>query len=166
MSVCVFERHRVDARLLDRIGNLKIRIGVGFGVIFAIEFVGVTAAHMHAAFNLVGAAMKRTLKIIFGVDAIAISKATVRNIKQNLFGAFIYNTLGIPIAAGLLYPLMGILLNPMIAGGAMALSSLTVVSNANRLRLLKPGRRRIRDWHRHRCGNRKCGYHLDAGFDT
>ena len=73
------------------------------------------------------------------VDAIAISKATVRNIKQNLFGAFIYNTLGIPIAAGLLYPLMGILLNPMIAGGAMAMSSLTVVSNANRLRLLNPG---------------------------
>ncbi|MCH7881535.1 MAG: copper-translocating P-type ATPase [Proteobacteria bacterium] len=73
------------------------------------------------------------------VDAIAISKATVKNIKQNLFGAFIYNSLGIPIAAGLLYPLMGILLNPMIAGGAMAMSSLTVVTNANRLRLLKPG---------------------------
>ena len=73
------------------------------------------------------------------VDAITISRATVRNIKQNLFGAFIYNSLGIPIAAGLLYPLMGILLNPMIAGGAMAMSSLTVVSNANRLRLLKPG---------------------------
>jgi len=72
------------------------------------------------------------------VDAIAISKATVRNIKQNLFGAFIYNSLGIPLAAGVLYPLMGILLNPMIAGGAMAMSSLTVVSNANRLRLFKP----------------------------
>ncbi len=67
-------------------------------------------------------------------DAIAISRATVRNIKQNLFGAFIYNTLGIPIAAGILYPVMGILLNPMIAGAAMALSSVTVVSNANRLR--------------------------------
>ncbi len=73
------------------------------------------------------------------VDAIAISKATVRNIKQNLFGAFIYNTLGIPIAAGLLFPFMGLLLNPMIAGGAMAMSSLTVVTNANRLRLLQPG---------------------------
>jgi Cu+-exporting ATPase len=72
------------------------------------------------------------------VDAIAISKATVRNIKQNLFGAFIYNSLGIPLAAGVLYPLMGILLNPMIAGGAMAMSSLTVVSNANRLRFFKP----------------------------
>ena len=72
------------------------------------------------------------------VDAIAISKATVRNIKQNLFGAFIYNALGIPIAAGLLYPIIGVLLNPMIAGGAMALSSVTVVTNANRLRFFKP----------------------------
>ena len=72
------------------------------------------------------------------VDAIAISKATVRNIKQNLFGAFIYNSLGIPLAAGVLYPSLGILLNPMIAGGAMAMSSLTVVSNANRLRLFRP----------------------------
>jgi Cu+-exporting ATPase len=73
------------------------------------------------------------------VDAIAISKATVRNIKQNLFGAFIYNALGIPIAAGLLYPLIGVLLNPMIAGAAMAMSSVTVVTNANRLRFFKPG---------------------------
>jgi Cu+-exporting ATPase len=67
-------------------------------------------------------------------DAIAISRATVSNIKQNLFGAFIYNSLGIPVAAGVLYPVAGILLNPMIAGAAMALSSVTVVSNANRLR--------------------------------
>jgi len=67
-------------------------------------------------------------------DAIAISRATVRNIKQNLFGAFIYNSLGIPVAAGILFPFTGLLLNPMIAGAAMAMSSLTVVSNANRLR--------------------------------
>jgi Cu+-exporting ATPase len=72
-------------------------------------------------------------------DAIAISNATVRNIKQNLFGAFIYNSLGIPVAAGVLYPLLGILLNPMVAGAAMALSSFTVVSNANRLRFFKAG---------------------------
>ncbi len=70
-------------------------------------------------------------------DAINISRATVRNIKQNLFGAFIYNTLGIPVAAGILYPVMGVLLSPMIAGAAMALSSLTVVTNANRLRYVK-----------------------------
>ena len=70
-------------------------------------------------------------------DAIAISQATVRNIKQNLFGAFVYNSLGIPVAAGVLYPLFGILLNPIIAGAAMAMSSVTVVSNANRLRFFK-----------------------------
>jgi len=71
-------------------------------------------------------------------DAIAVSKATVRNIKQNLFGAFVYNSLGIPVAAGLLFPFTGMLLNPVIAGAAMAMSSVTVVSNANRLRWFKP----------------------------
>lgn len=71
-------------------------------------------------------------------DAIAISKATVRNIKQNLFGAFVYNAFGIPVAAGVLYPLMGLLLNPMLAGAAMAMSSVTVVTNANRLRFFNP----------------------------
>ncbi|GAA3717056.1 heavy metal translocating P-type ATPase [Oceanisphaera sediminis] len=70
-------------------------------------------------------------------DAIAVSKATLRNIKQNLFGAFIYNIAGVPVAAGLLYPFFGLLLSPVIAGAAMAFSSLTVVTNANRLRLFK-----------------------------
>ncbi|KFZ28343.1 copper-transporting ATPase [Pseudidiomarina atlantica] len=70
-------------------------------------------------------------------DAIAVSKATLRNIKQNLFGAFIYNVAGIPFAAGVLYPFLGMLLSPVIAGAAMAFSSLTVVSNANRLRFFK-----------------------------
>ncbi|HVY54817.1 MAG TPA: heavy metal translocating P-type ATPase [Thermodesulfobacteriota bacterium] len=71
-------------------------------------------------------------------DAISISKGTLRNIKENLFGAFAYNTLAIPIAAGVLFPFTGLLLNPIIAGAAMALSSVTVVSNANRLRWFKP----------------------------
>ncbi len=71
-------------------------------------------------------------------DAIAVSKATLRNIKQNLVGAFIYNAAGIPFAAGILYPFFGLLLSPVIAGAAMAFSSLTVVSNANRLRFFKP----------------------------
>jgi Cu+-exporting ATPase len=70
-------------------------------------------------------------------EAIELSKATVINIKQNLIGAFFYNTVSIPVAAGLLYPLFGVLLNPMIAGAAMALSSVTVVTNANRLRWMK-----------------------------
>lgn len=72
------------------------------------------------------------------VHALELSHATLRNIRQNLFGAFIYNTLGIPIAAGVLYPFFGILLSPVIAGSAMAFSSVTVVTNANRLRSFRP----------------------------
>ena len=72
------------------------------------------------------------------INAIELSQATVKNMKQNLFGAFIYNSLGIPIAAGVLYPFFGFLLSPVFAGAAMALSSITVVTNANRLRLFKP----------------------------
>ena len=72
------------------------------------------------------------------VTAIEVSRATMRNIKQNLVGAFIYNLLGLPVAMGLLYPFFGILLSPLIAGAAMAFSSVTVVSNANRLRAFKP----------------------------
>ncbi len=71
------------------------------------------------------------------VNAIELSQATIKNMKQNLLGAFIYNSLGIPIAAGVLYPAFGFLLSPVVAGAAMALSSITVVSNANRLRLVK-----------------------------
>lgn len=71
------------------------------------------------------------------VTAIKLSKATLNNIRQNLFFAFIYNSAGIPIAAGILYPLTGWLLNPIIAGGAMAMSSISVVTNALRLRQFK-----------------------------
>lgn len=79
--------------------------------------------------------MKRNLKDV--LTAMDLSNATIRNIKQNLFWAFIYNTLGIPIAAGVLYPFTGHLLNPMIAGGAMAMSSVSVVTNALRLKNFK-----------------------------
>jgi Cu+-exporting ATPase len=72
------------------------------------------------------------------VTAIALSKATIRNIKQNLFWAFAYNTILIPVAAGVLFPFFGILLNPIYAAAAMGLSSVTVVSNALRLRRFKP----------------------------
>jgi len=72
------------------------------------------------------------------VTAIEISKATMRNVTQNLFGAFIYNGLGLPIAMGLLYPFIGLLLSPLIAAAAMAASSVTVVTNANRLRGWRP----------------------------
>ena len=70
-------------------------------------------------------------------NAISLSKATIRNIRQNLFWAFFYNCLGIPVASGLLYPVFGILLSPMIGAAAMSLSSFFVVSNALRLRLFK-----------------------------
>ena len=109
-----------DAPALAR---ADVGFAIGSGTDVAIESADITL--MRSSLNGV-------------VDAVAISKATVRNIKQNLFGAFIYNSLGIPLAAGALYPLMGILLNPMIAGAAMAMSSLTVVSNANRLRFFNP----------------------------
>ncbi|MGH2658321.1 MAG: heavy metal translocating P-type ATPase [Actinomycetota bacterium] len=71
------------------------------------------------------------------VTAFDLSRATMRNIKQNLFFAFFYNAVGIPMAAGLLYPVIGLLLNPVIAAAAMALSSLSVVTNANRLRAFR-----------------------------
>ncbi|MBS0875811.1 MULTISPECIES: copper-translocating P-type ATPase [unclassified Tatumella] len=77
------------------------------------------------------ALMRKDLQAV--ADGLMISVATLRNMKQNLAGAFVYNCLGIPVAAGVLYPLTGTLLNPVIAGAAMALSSVTVVTNANRL---------------------------------
>ncbi|PSO80251.1 MAG: copper-translocating P-type ATPase [Cyanobacteria bacterium QS_4_48_99] len=74
------------------------------------------------------------------VTAIQLSNATIRNIRQNLFFAFIYNTAGIPIAAGILFPIFGWLLNPIIAGAAMAFSSVSVVTNALRLRNFQPSK--------------------------
>ncbi|TNV20668.1 copper-exporting P-type ATPase CopA [Buttiauxella sp. B2] len=105
------------------LAQAEVGIAMGGGSDVAIE----TAAITLMRHSLVGVA-----------DALAISKATLSNMKQNLMGAFIYNTLGIPIAAGILYPLTGTLLNPVVAGAAMALSSITVVSNANRLLRFKP----------------------------
>ncbi len=92
---------------------------------------GTDVAIQHADITLVGDSL------INVSTAIAISRATLGNIKQNLFGAFIYNVIGIPLAAGVLYPVTGWLLPPMFASAAMALSSVTVVANANRLRFFK-----------------------------
>ncbi|MDR2218836.1 MAG: copper-exporting P-type ATPase CopA [Yokenella regensburgei] len=105
------------------LAQADVGIAMGGGSDVAIE----TAAITLMRHSLTGVA-----------DALAISKATLRNMKQNLLGAFIYNSLGIPIAAGILWPITGTLLNPVVAGAAMALSSITVVSNANRLLRFKP----------------------------
>ncbi len=104
------------------LAQADVGFAIGSGTDIAMESADVT---------LIGGSTAQVLAAIF------VSKATLRNIKQNLFGAFIYNGVGIPIAAGILYPFIGVLLSPMIAGAAMAASSLTVVTNATRLRLLK-----------------------------
>ena len=78
--------------------------------------------------------------LLDAVTAVQLSKATIKNIKQNLFWAFIYNTIGIPLAAGVFYSILGWKLNPMFAGAAMSLSSVSVVSNALRLKFFKPKR--------------------------
>ena len=105
------------------LAQADVGLAMGTGTDIAIESAGMTLVRG----SLHGIA-----------DAIALSRATLNNIRQNLVGAFLYNALGIPIAAGVLYPLTGLLLNPMLAGAAMALSSFTVVSNANRLRRFRP----------------------------
>jgi Cu+-exporting ATPase len=73
------------------------------------------------------------------VRGVNLARATMRNIKQNLFFAFFYNAIGVPIAAGVLYPVAGILLSPIVAAGAMSLSSVSVVGNALRLRRVDLG---------------------------
>ena len=99
-----------------------VGIAMGTGTDVAMESAGVTL-------------VKGDLRGI--AKAIRLSRLTMTNIRQNLFFAFIYNVLGVPIAAGVLYPLVGVLLSPMIAGAAMALSSVSVISNALRLRRAK-----------------------------
>ena len=104
------------------LAQAHVGIAMGTGTDVAIESAGVTL-------------VKGDLRGI--VKAIQLSRATMRNIRQNLFFAFIYNALGIPIAAGVLYPFFGLLLNPMIAAAAMSFSSVSVILNALRLRRLK-----------------------------
>ena len=97
----------------------EVGIAMGTGSDVAIESAGVTL-------------LKGDLTGI--VKARALSQAVMRNIRQNLFFAFIYNALGVPVAAGVLYPTFGLLLSPVIAAAAMALSSVSVIGNALRLR--------------------------------
>mgnify|MGYP003111105416 CR=1 FL=1 len=113
----------VDRVMAEVLPEADIGLAIGTGTDVAIEASDITL-------------IKGSLKGV--VLAIQLSKATMRNIKQNLFGAFAYNTAGLPVAAGLLYPFFGILLSPLIAAAAMAFSSVTVVTNANRLRKFQP----------------------------
>ncbi|MDN0122552.1 copper-exporting P-type ATPase CopA [Yersinia aleksiciae] len=105
------------------LAQADVGIAMGGGSDIAIETAAITL-------------MRHSLHGV--ADAVELSKATLRNMKQNLLGAFFYNALGIPIAAGILFPFTGTLLSPVVAGAAMALSSITVVSNANRLLRYKP----------------------------
>lgn len=105
------------------LAQADVGFAIGQGTDVAIESAGITL-------------MRNSLHGI--ADAIEISRATLTNIKQNLWGAFGYNSLGIPVAAGVFFPFTGLLLSPVIAGIAMSLSSVTVVSNANRLRWFRP----------------------------
>jgi len=100
-----------------------VGLAIGTGTDVAIEASDITL-------------IKGSLKSV--VTAIEVSRATMRNIRQNLIGAFFYNVLGIPIAMGVLFPFLGVLLSPLLAGAAMAFSSVTVVGNANRLRTFRP----------------------------
>jgi Cu+-exporting ATPase len=99
-----------------------VGIAMGTGTDVAIESAGITLLRG----DLIGIVRARKL-----------SHATMKNIRQNLFFAFIYNSVGVPVAAGVLYPVFGILLSPMIGAAAMALSSVSVVGNALRLRAVK-----------------------------
>lgn len=105
------------------LAQADVGFAIGTGTDVAIEASDIT---------LVGGSLRGV------VMAIQISRATMRNVYQNLLGAFIYNALGIPIALGLLYPIFGILLSPILAAAAMSFSSVTVISNANRLKRFRP----------------------------
>lgn len=104
------------------LAQADVGVAMGAGADVAVESAGMT---------LIGGDLRALVR------ARLLSVATMHNIRQNLFFAFVYNTLGVPVAAGILYPVLGVLLSPMIAAAAMSLSSVSVIANALRLRTVR-----------------------------